>query len=68
MLPNPYVSEVFARERQENLLAEAKQERLAAAADPRKGAGRRSPFAPVLETLGQLLIDAGETLRRAAYP
>jgi hypothetical protein len=66
MLSNHYVFEMCVRERQEILLAEARQDRRAAAAHPRKAAGQRTLFAPVLEMLGQLLIDAGESLRRAA--
>jgi hypothetical protein len=68
MLPTHYELELLARERQEALLAEARQDRQASAADPWNATGRRSPFASVLETVGRFLIDAGETLRRAAHP
>ena len=66
MLPTPYFFEMRAKERQENLLAEARQARLAAAASPREAAGRRPHCAPVLDTLGRLLVDVGESLQRAA--
>jgi len=58
--------EVMAREKQEDLRAQGRE--AAAAVKARNAPGRRSPFAPLLETLGQLLIDAGESLRRSAYP
>ena len=66
MLPSPYVFEMFVKERQENILAEARQDRHAAAARARRTGARRPALAPALETLGQLLIDAGESLQRAA--
>ena len=66
MLHDIHSLEVMARERQEDLRALARE--AAAAARARNAPGRRSLFAPLLETLGQILIDAGESLRRSAYP
>lgn len=68
MLFSPHVFEVVARERQEHILAEAREDRRAAAAGRENAALRRSRFAPVLAGLGEAMIRAGENLRRAAYP
>ena len=65
MLHDIHSLEVMARERQEDLRAQARE---AAAPRARNAPGRRPLFAPLLETLGQILIDAGESLRRSAYP
>ena len=65
---SPHVFEVIARERQEHILAEATQDRQAAAVRPENAVLRRSRFAPVLAALGETLIRTGENLRRAAYP
>jgi len=89
MFSSHYVLEVISKERQQDLLREARMSRQSAAAaraaagrtvaartggTPRGGAGRkrqarrRPALAPALLVLSRLLISAGESLRRAAYP
>ncbi len=67
MFPSLFDMEMFVKERQKKLLAEAQRDRLLAALSSRGRSGRR-PLAPAMNALGRLLINAGERLRRAATP